>query len=321
MFCGTAVGNYSNETSCYYASPTNKFWKILFKTDLTSSQLEPSNYNNLIKYNIGLTDLVKGKYGLDRSIKSTDYDCESLKTNIIKYRPKVLCFNGKKAAKVFLDKSVINYGFQDETINKTKIFVAPSTSGSASNNWDESFWFKLSDYFGTKFKVVNNENYFEPDEINKLLVNIDKNFGATYKTTQKDFINTVKDIELHYSIPLGIRNMFELAKGLFCYGYLYYQFCTLGFEQSLKCFEAVITLLYFNNGGTKNSKGMEPVLKLKIDYLFDKKIINEEQMGMSSALRSLRNNSFHARSQQVVGHFSGYIEKTAQLINEIWAKD
>ena len=145
VFCGTAVGDQSARRKAYYAGNGNKFWIILYRTGLTPIRLEPKEYEKLLDFNIGLTDLVKGTSGVDSKLKKSDFKTGHLKKKILKYRPKVLCFNGKTAAKVFMDVKKVNYGLQEMKVGKTLIFVAPSTSGVASGYWDEEYYFQLAD--------------------------------------------------------------------------------------------------------------------------------------------------------------------------------
>ena len=58
-------------------------------------------------------------------------------------RPKIVCFNGKNAAKAFLNTNNVDYGYQNEKINTTEIFIAPSTSGAANRFWDKKKWKEL----------------------------------------------------------------------------------------------------------------------------------------------------------------------------------
>lgn len=144
VFCGTAAGNRSAKLQEYYAGKGNKFWRTLFAIGLTNEQLLPSQYEKLLKYSIGLTDLVKNKSGMDSTLLSSDFGSELLLSKINEFKPKILCFNGKRAAEEFLLRSV-DYGLQTEVVENTKLFVAPSTSNSANGFWDISYWGKLKE--------------------------------------------------------------------------------------------------------------------------------------------------------------------------------
>jgi TDG/mug DNA glycosylase family protein len=123
VFCGTAVGNKSAQLKQYYAKPGNKFWKALFEVGLTPVLLTPPEYEKLLDYKIGLTDLVKHKSGMDTGLNAA--------------------FNGKRAAEAFLGRKV-EYGLQPEKIGDTYLFVVPSTSGAASGWWNIEVWRELA---------------------------------------------------------------------------------------------------------------------------------------------------------------------------------
>ena len=144
VFCGTAAGRKSADLGHYYAGRGNKFWKTLFTIGLTPKLLLPSEFRELISWGIGLTDMVKDKSGMDNSLAQSDFRNNGLYEKIIMYKPKVLCFNGKKAGKEFLGNNWVDYGLQSTTINKTKLFIAPSTSGAASGFWDLNQWVNLA---------------------------------------------------------------------------------------------------------------------------------------------------------------------------------
>jgi len=144
IFCGTAAGTRSAAIQEYYAGNGNKFWSILYATGLTDRQLSPNEYKDLLHFRIGLTDLVKGKAGGDSILMKNDFRRSELKQMISAYSPNTVCFNGKKAAKVFFHTTSIDFGFQPDLIERTRIFVAPSTSGAANGYWDPSFWYELA---------------------------------------------------------------------------------------------------------------------------------------------------------------------------------
>ena len=68
VFCGTAAGAKSAKLGAYYAGPGNSFWKTLYETGLTGRQLKPHDASELLRYEIGLTDLVKTAAGMDRDL-------------------------------------------------------------------------------------------------------------------------------------------------------------------------------------------------------------------------------------------------------------
>ena len=144
VFCGTAAGRKSAEVGFYYAGPGNKFWKTLFETGLTSRLLMPSEFKKLVDWDIGLTDMVKDKSGMDNILSSSDFKNNGLIEKIEKYSPRLLCFNGKKAAKEFYGLTNVEYGLQKKRVNETRIFIAPSTSGAANGFWDINQWINLA---------------------------------------------------------------------------------------------------------------------------------------------------------------------------------
>lgn len=144
VFCGTAAGTRSAEASAYYAGPGNKFWRVIHEIGLTPRQFVPEEYPQLIDHSIGLTDLVKGKAGSDSDLASDDFGVDVLRAKLRQYTPRLLCFNGKKAAQVFLQTKRVGYGPVAIPFGATQLFVAPSTSGAANGYWDQTQWHDLA---------------------------------------------------------------------------------------------------------------------------------------------------------------------------------
>lgn len=145
VFCGSAVGAASAKASAYYAGPGNLFWPTLAEVGLTPFQLAPSRYADVLKYGLGLTDFVKDQAGADASIEFKGRGRQSLARKIETHCPRLVCFNGKRAAKEFLGVSKVNYGLHARMIGSTKLFVAPSTSGAARRWWDLDYWRELAE--------------------------------------------------------------------------------------------------------------------------------------------------------------------------------
>ena len=147
VFCGTAKGEASARLGYYYAGPGNKFYGILHSAGFTSDRLLPKDCYDINTYKIGLTDLVHTEAGNDNQISDDSYDVDSFIAKMEKYQPKYIAFNSKKGASFVLGyrgvTSLVDYGLQNKTIGKSKLFVLPSTSGSARRFWDENYWFEL----------------------------------------------------------------------------------------------------------------------------------------------------------------------------------
>ena len=145
VFCGSAAGAASAQAGAYYAGPGNRFWPTLYRVGLTPRILAPTDFCTVRRYGIGLTDLCKTEAGSDVSLSGQADDAAALAAKIARYRPAVLAFNGKRAARVFLDNAIIDYGEQPRRIGETAIHVLPSTSGAARRWWDEAFWRRVAE--------------------------------------------------------------------------------------------------------------------------------------------------------------------------------
>ncbi len=155
VFCGSAAGNCSAKQGKYYADESNLFWGILAEICLTPRKFKPKEYTKLAKLRIGLTDLNKTQFGSDRNLSPSHYNVGALCRKIEKYRPRILAFNGKKSARVFLKKvfpkepfkgNVKDYGMQLKCrLGDTEVFVLPSTSDQLEPKyWDEAPWRELA---------------------------------------------------------------------------------------------------------------------------------------------------------------------------------
>ena len=140
VFCGTAAGNESARQGAYYAHPGNKFWSTLYAVGLTPRQLRPTEFAEVLRYSVGLTDLAKFVSGNDDTLNPHDFDPLALADKIYRLRPKVLAFTSKTAGSIFLKSKRITFGLQPETFGATSIFVLPSPSGLARRSWDIAHW-------------------------------------------------------------------------------------------------------------------------------------------------------------------------------------
>ncbi|MEC7490817.1 MAG: mismatch-specific DNA-glycosylase [Pseudomonadota bacterium] len=148
VFCGSAASSASASTGAYYAGPGNRFWPTLSETGLTPHQFEPSEFQKLAALGIGLTDLAKYEYGMDKGLSSAAYDTAALIEKIKYFTPSLLAFTAKRPASIFmlsaLDYNLKHYGEQAVRIGPTRIFVLPSPSGAARRWWSLKPWLTLA---------------------------------------------------------------------------------------------------------------------------------------------------------------------------------
>ncbi len=143
VFCGTAPSRASAAAAAYYAHPGNAFWRALFETGITPRQLAPTEYPQLLTLNIGLTDLAKQHSGVDAELPKHAFDVAALYEKIKHYRPGLLAFTSKNAARAVFG-SRVDFGLQTQIIASTRIFVLPSPSGQARRSWDIAVWHALA---------------------------------------------------------------------------------------------------------------------------------------------------------------------------------
>jgi TDG/mug DNA glycosylase family protein len=143
VFCGSAAGTVSAQRRAYYAGPGNRFWITLREVGLTDRVLRPEEYRDLLRYGIGLTDVVKTAFGADAEIPQSAFAPEHVSQKLARYRPRIVATNGKRAAEELLGHAV-SYGLQRERLSDACVFVLPSTSGRARRFFDLSYWQELA---------------------------------------------------------------------------------------------------------------------------------------------------------------------------------
>ena len=146
VFCGTAPGTRSAREGAYYAHPGNHFWRTLFAVGLTPRLLAPAEFRDVLQFGIGLTDVAKHHFGSDAELPRTAFDAASLHRKLARFRPRIVAFTSKNAARagLALGSRDIGYGEQSVTIAQTRVFVLTSPSGQARGFWDIEPWRQLA---------------------------------------------------------------------------------------------------------------------------------------------------------------------------------
>jgi len=129
LFVGINPGRWSAAKGHHYAGSGNHFWPLLYHSSLV---LEPVTYvddRRMPDFGIGLTNIV------DRPTRSADElsldelraGAKELREKLRRYRPRVVCFNGKLIYEAFAGRRA-TMGEQPDRIEGAVVYVMPSTS-------------------------------------------------------------------------------------------------------------------------------------------------------------------------------------------------
>jgi TDG/mug DNA glycosylase family protein len=147
VFCGTAAGSESARRGAYYAHPQNRFWRTLAETGLTPRRLALEEFRLLPGFGLGLTDLAKFAFGMDRELPAGALGRTAqaaLREKIEAYAPDVLAFTSLTAGRRFLGRPEAGFGPQAQRVGGTAIWLLPSPSPAAGWNFDIAPWKALA---------------------------------------------------------------------------------------------------------------------------------------------------------------------------------
>ena len=151
VICGSAPGAVSAARGAYYAGPGNKFWRILAETGLTPRRLDPTEFAEMPGFGIGLTDICKIASGNDADLPREADDVPGLIERIRAVQPRMVAFNGKRAAAVFYGAptGMLAYGPAAPRSDFPPVWILPSTSGAAARAWSSEPWHALARIVGS----------------------------------------------------------------------------------------------------------------------------------------------------------------------------
>ncbi len=132
IFVGFNPSLRSAETGHHYASPSNRFWKIMHQSGLTPRLYRAEEDGDLLGLGYGFTDIVARPSRAAADICQDEYrkGGQILKEKLEHYPPEQVCFVGKGVYQIFSGRRHVEWGFQaDSVVAGVRDFVAPSSSG------------------------------------------------------------------------------------------------------------------------------------------------------------------------------------------------
>jgi double-stranded uracil-DNA glycosylase len=143
LFVGINPGTRSAAVGHHFAGYSNRFWKLLFDSDLVPIPLSHEDDGRLPEWGIGLTNLVaRSTRGIDQ-LQPRDYAIgrRKLLAKVRRYRPEVVALLGiticqslfprKRAerSRTHIGRRHHRLGLRQETLSGVRVFVLPNPSG------------------------------------------------------------------------------------------------------------------------------------------------------------------------------------------------
>jgi TDG/mug DNA glycosylase family protein len=134
LLVGINPGRISAARHAHFANPQNPFWRLLHESGLVPVRLDPSEQRELLKYGIGITNLVARETASAAELEPEDFALgrRRLASKLDRWKPRAVAFVGVTAYRGFSGLSAakpLRLGEQAERLQGARLFVLPNPSG------------------------------------------------------------------------------------------------------------------------------------------------------------------------------------------------
>ena len=131
LFCGINPSLMSAARRHHFARPGNRFWPALHLAGLTPRRLAPDEDGELLRYGIGVTNLVDRPTRTAAELHPAELrdGAAALARLVARYRPRVVAVLGVTAWRTAFDRRTATLGRQPERVGGADTWVAPNPSG------------------------------------------------------------------------------------------------------------------------------------------------------------------------------------------------
>jgi hypothetical protein len=155
-------------------------------------------------------------------------------------------------------------------------------------------------------KHLTTDNWLKADEIPSKYVEINQHTGERRASSGEAWVERFLSVTLAPPAPVEVREMWEVAQGILCYGWFYYPLYAIGEHQLRRIADAAILHRYRQAGGppakTRDPDDDTPTwpsFKRRVDWLIENGTIPSEKRGRWDAIREMRNETTHASFRHV----------------------
>jgi TDG/mug DNA glycosylase family protein len=131
LLVGINPGLYSAAIGHNFGRPGNRFWKVLALAGFTPRVLAPHEERELLRYGLGLTNLVPRATARADELTRAELSAGGLRLVQLAatLRPKVIAILGVSAYRLAFEKPKAQLGPQPQLLAQSKLWVVPNPSG------------------------------------------------------------------------------------------------------------------------------------------------------------------------------------------------
>jgi len=164
------------------------------------------------------------------------------------------------------------------------------------------------------YKPITKDNWLKPDRVSISFLQLPPELQDDDIKKGEMYLDMILQPHLNEDVPVEVRKLFEVARGALVYGYFFYPLYTLACEQLFRVGEAAIT----TRCKLFSPRLVKKTFEKKIDWLFAKEILNEQEKQRWHALRDLRNITSHPEVQSI--YSPGMVIRTlTRMVEDIHA--
>jgi TDG/mug DNA glycosylase family protein len=131
LFCGINPGLVSGATGHHFARPGNRFWRVLHEAGFTPRVLEPSEQSELLRYGLGITNLVARTTAAAADLRDDEIRAGAARLDATTrlWRPRCVAVLGLGAYRTAFESPGASVGRQPDGISGATAWVLPNPSG------------------------------------------------------------------------------------------------------------------------------------------------------------------------------------------------
>jgi TDG/mug DNA glycosylase family protein len=131
LFSGINPSLYSAAVGHHFARPGNRFWPALHRSGFTKRLLAPSEEGELLRWGIGITNLVARATARADELTSVELKrgASAFARKVARHRPKAVAILGVTAYRSAFGRPRAAMGLQVETIGGAAVWILPNPSG------------------------------------------------------------------------------------------------------------------------------------------------------------------------------------------------